>query len=227
LRWASKYEAYARYVRPLEHGYRCGVEVKVVVVTGIRLYRDGVADALSRLDDVELALTAANGAAAVLTIRRAACDVALIDMALADNTEAIALMRRARPSLKVVALGVAEDSPAVVACAEAGVCGYVSRDASLAELADALRIAVLGEAPLSGRVAAGLLRHIALLADSRPTNGIDRRLTPRERDVLGLLQSGMTNRQIARALDLQLSTVKNHVHNVLTKSGAARRSDVH
>jgi two-component system, NarL family, nitrate/nitrite response regulator NarL len=200
--------------------------VKVIVITDIRLYRDGVAEALSRLDDVELAVTAANGAAAVLTVRRAECDVALLDMALADNTEAIALLRRARPNLKVVALGVAEDGPAVVACAEAGVCGYVSRDASLAELADALRSAVRGEAPLSGRVAAGLLRHIALHADARQTNGADHRLTPRERDVLRLLQSGMTNRQIARALGLQLSTVKNHVHNILAKLGVHGRADI-
>ncbi len=201
--------------------------MKVLVVTEIRLYRDGVAEALRRLDDVELVVTAATGPAAVLTARRAECDVVLLDMAVADSTQIVASLLTARPALKVVALGVPEDGPEVVACAEAGICGYVSRDASLLELADALRIAIRGEAPVSGKVAAGLLRHIAFHARMQNTRAIARQLTPREREVLQLVQSGMTNSQIARALDLQLSTVKNHVHNVLTKFGVARRAEVH
>lgn len=201
--------------------------MKVLVVTEIRLYRDGVAEALRRLDDVELVVTAATGPGAVLAARRADCDVALLDMAVAGSTQIAASLLTARPRLKVVALGVPEDGPEVVACAEAGICGYVSREASLSELADALRIAIRGEAPVSGKVAAGLLRHIAFHARMQQTRVVSRQLTPREREVLQLVQSGMTNRQIARALDLQLSTVKNHVHSVLTKFGVTRRADVH
>lgn len=201
--------------------------MKVLVVTEIRLYRDGVAEALRRLDDVEMVVTAATGPGAVLAARRADCDVALLDMAVADSTEIVASLLTARPRLKVVALGVPEDGPEVVACAEAGICGYVSREASLSELADALRTAIRGEAPVSGKVAAGLLRHIAFHARMQQTRDVSRQLTPREREVLQLVQSGMTNRQIARALDLQLSTVKNHVHNVLAKFGVTRRAEVH
>lgn len=204
-----------------------GVNVKVLVVTEIRLYRDGVAEALRRQGDVELVVTAANGAAAVLAARQAECDVALLDMTIADSTRTAASLLTARSSLKVVALGVPEDSPEVVACAEAGICGYVSREANLVELGDALRSAVRGEAPLSGKVAAGLLRHIAFHARTRHADTAPYRLTPREREILKLLQSGMTNQQIARALDLHLSTVKNHVHNVLTKVGATRRTEVY
>jgi two-component system nitrate/nitrite response regulator NarL len=200
--------------------------VRVLVVTEIRLYRDGVAEALRRLDDVELAATAATGGAAVLAARRHECDVALLDMTLADSTEVVALLLTARPSLKVVALGVPEEGPQVVACAEAGICGYVSREATLAELADGLRCALRGEAPVSGRVAAGLLRHIALQARSRQGPDVPHQLTPREREVLRLLENGLSNKQIARALDLQLSTVKNHVHNVLAKCGLAARGEV-
>lgn len=200
--------------------------MRVLVVTEIRLYRDGVAEALRRQDDVELVVTAASGAAAVLAARRAECDVALLDMTLADSTSTVASLLTVRSHLKVVALGVPEDSPQVVACAQAGISGYVSREASLAELGDVLRRTVRGEASVSGKVAAGLLRHIALHARAQKTGDVAHRLTPREREILQLLYSGMTNRQIARALDLQLSTVKNHVHNVLTKSGVSRRAEV-
>lgn len=200
--------------------------MRVLVATEIRLYRDGVAEALRRLDDVEFVVAAATGAAAVLAVKRNECDVVLLDMALNGSTDTVVALMTARPDLKVVALGVPEDGPEVVACAEAGIAGYISRDASLAEVGDALRAAVRGEAPLSGRVAAGLLRHIALGASIGRTDTAAAQLTPREREVCRLLRSGMTNRQIARTLDLQLSTVKNHVHNVLAKSGVTRRAQI-
>jgi two-component system, NarL family, nitrate/nitrite response regulator NarL len=200
--------------------------VKVLVVTEIRLYRDGVADSLRRLADVETVVTAASGATAVLAARRAECDVVLLDMALADSTDIVISMLTVKPELKVVALGVPEDGPEVVACAEAGICGYISREASLTEVGDALRSAVRGEAPVSGKVAAGLLRHIAFHARTVALNGGSPQLTPRQREVAALLQRGMTNRQIARALDLQLSTVKNHVHHVLAKFGVERRAEI-
>jgi len=200
--------------------------VRVLVVTEIRLYRDGVAEALRRLEDVELAVTAATGPAAVMTARRTDCDVVLLDMAVRDSTRLVAALLTARPGLKVVALGVPEDSPEVVTCAEAGICGYVSREATLAELGDALRCALRGEAPVTAKVAAGLLRHIAFQARTRRSGDLPQQLTPREREVVELLESGMTNRQIARALHLQVSTVKNHVHNVLAKCGVTGRAEV-
>jgi two-component system, NarL family, nitrate/nitrite response regulator NarL len=220
-------ERQGQFPRVPEAGSRIkGVCVKVLVVTEIRLYRDGVADALRRFDEVELAVTAATSAAAILAVRRNECDVVLLDMALADSTQTVASMLTLRPGLKVVALGVLEDGPEVVTCAAAGICGYVSREATIAELGEALCGAVRGEAPVSGRVAAGLLRYIAFHARTTPISVTPQQLTTREREVLELLRSGMTNRQIARALDLQLSTVKNHVHNVLGKCGVTRRTDV-
>jgi two-component system, NarL family, nitrate/nitrite response regulator NarL len=201
--------------------------MRVLIVTEIRLYRDGVSDALRQLPDVDVVVSAATGPAAVLAAKRAACNVALLDMALKGSGAVIAALLAANPDVKVVALGIVEDSPEIVACAEAGVGGYVTREASLAEVGEALRSAVRGEAPVPGRVAAGLLKHIAMNASAR--RRFDQPavpLTPREREIAQMMQSGMTNRQIARLLELQLSTVKNHVHNVLTKFGVESRADV-
>jgi len=200
--------------------------VKVLVVTEIRLYRDGVADALRRLPDVELVVTAADGAAAVVAARRAECDVVLVDMVLPDCTRTVRALLSARPAVKVVALGVPEDGPEVVAVAEAGIAGYVSREDTVDQVGEALRSVLRGEAACSGRVTAGLLAHIALQAKVRPTAAVAAPLTPREWDVLRLIENGMSNKEIARALDLQLSTVKNHVHSVLTKCGASGRAEV-
>lgn len=200
--------------------------MKVLVVTEIRLYRDGVAEALRRLLDVEQAATAATGAAAVVTARRTDCNVVLIDMSMTDSAATVQALLAARPSIKVVALGVPDEGPEVVACAELGIAGYVPREASLEELGDALRCALRGDAPCSSKVAASLIRHIALQARSRPMDGRPMQLTRRERDVVRLLESGLTNKEISSALDIQLSTVKNHVHNLLAKFGASGRAEV-
>lgn len=200
--------------------------MKILVVTEIRLYRDGVAAALRALPDVECAATAGTSAAAVTSTRRLECDVVLLDMAIEKSTQTARALAAALPDIHVVALGVKEDGPDVVACAEAGVSGYVSREASFDELAEALRAAVRGEAPCSGKVAAGLIRHIADQARLRQHIGVPVQLTKREREVLRLLGAEMSNKEIARALDLRLSTVKNHVHNVLTKLDASGRAEI-
>ena len=200
--------------------------MRVLVVAEIRLYRDGLAEALAALPDLEYVSTAASGAAAVMAAHHTSCDVVVLDMAIESNTQTAAALITARPGLRVVALGVQEDGPEVVACAEAGISGYVARDASFKDLASALRSALRGEASCSGKVAAGLIRHIALHARTRRVlDGTDR-LTRRELEVLRLLGTDMSNKEIARALDLQLSTVKYHVHNVLAKLGASGRRDI-
>jgi DNA-binding NarL/FixJ family response regulator len=200
--------------------------MKVLVVTEIRLYRDGVAESLRRLPFVESAISASAGPDAVMSARQGECDVVLLDMALASGTPTIRALLAARPNLKIVALGVDDDSPEVVTCAEAGISGYVSRDGTLADVEHALRGTVRGEAACSGKVAASLLRHIAMQARARGRVDRPTSLTPREREILQLLENGMTNKEIARALDLQMGTVKNHVHNVLAKYGASARTQV-
>lgn len=196
------------------------------MVTEIRLYREGAADLLRALPDVSVVASAASAASAVSAARRHECDVALLDMSMSGPVEAIGSLVAARPSLRVVALGVLEQGPDVVACAEAGVYGYVSRDAGFEDVAAALRSAARGEVACSGRVAAELIQHISRQARSRPLSSTAVTLTRRERDVLRLIQSDMSNKEIARALDLQLSTVKNHVHNVLAKCGATARGEI-
>lgn len=200
--------------------------MKVLVVTEIRLYRDGVAEGLRALSFVDGVASAPGGPPAVMAARHSGCDVVLLDVALASRTQTIRALFAARPDVKIVALGVDDDSPEVVTFAEAGICGYVSREGTLADVESALRAAVRGEAACSARVAARLLQHIALQARARGFDDRPARLTPREREVLRLVENGMTNKEIARALDLQLSTVKNHVHNVLAKYGVSARAQV-
>ena len=110
-----------------------------------------------------------------------------------------------------------------LACAEAGVAAFVTRDTSLDGLTATLECVAQGGARCSPRATAALLRRLASLADGRPPATRGAQLTPREREILTLIDQGRSNKQIARQLQIQLATVKNPVHSVLEKLQVERR----
>jgi DNA-binding NarL/FixJ family response regulator len=126
------------------------------------------------------------------------------------------------PQTRIVALGVREVEQDVLPCAEAGMAGYVPRDGSLADLVAAIESAAHGELRCSPKIAASLFRRVARLSGEtrRPTAS----LTRREEEIARLIDQGLSNKQIARRLQIEVSTVKNHVHSVLKKLHATRRT---
>jgi two-component system nitrate/nitrite response regulator NarL len=148
----------------------------------------------------------------------------LLDMTVEDS---LRLAQVLSESASVVALAIAETETSVIACAEAGAVGYVPRDASLADVAAVLRSVAAGETVCSPRIAAGLLRRLgaraagAAAGASEPTAS----LTPREVQILALIEQGMSNKEIARRLCIAVATVKNHVHNILEKLQVQRRAE--
>src|SRR5205823_14959048 len=133
---------------------------------------------------------------------------------------------RVRPKTPVVALGVADAEPEMLACIEAGVVGLVSRDASFAELVATLVGAARGEVHCSPRFAGVLARRVASLAARRDADPALDRLTARECEIVALVEQNLSNKEIAVRLGIEVATVKNHVHNLLDKLQVHRRSDV-
>jgi DNA-binding NarL/FixJ family response regulator len=88
-----------------------------------------------------------------------------------------------------------------------------------------LESATRGEALFSPRMAASLLRRVAALAATQPSPSAQVRLTPRERDIMRLLDEGLSNKEIAQRLGIEVATVKNHVHNILEKLQVHRRGE--
>jgi DNA-binding NarL/FixJ family response regulator len=125
----------------------------------------------------------------------------------------------------VVALCLAENERDVIACVQAGIAGYVTDQSSLEELTQRIREAAAGDFSCPPHIAAGLVRRLAMVSGLSEHGSGWRRLTPRELDVAGLLEQGMSNQQIATRLTIQLATVKNHVHNILDKLDASCRAD--
>jgi DNA-binding NarL/FixJ family response regulator len=152
-------------------------------------------------------------------------DVVLVDvLPTPDNQFELAAAVRSAPRVPFVTLAEADSETEILAWAEAGAAAIVDRKGSPVELTAVLEGATRGEALCSPRVAGALLRRVQTLARDRRPAEAAARLTPREHDVLLLIGGGMSNKQIARELGLQLPTVKNHIHNIFEKLAVTNRA---
>ena len=151
-------------------------------------------------------------------------DVLLVDVTVSGGLKALRELARAAPDARLLAVGVPETERDVLMCIEAGALGYVTRDASLAELADAAHAACRGETLASPRIIATLMRRVATLSANGRRGGVAE-LTSRELEVVELIERGLSNKEIAAELSIAVTTVKNHVHSILEKLHVHRRGE--
>jgi two-component system, NarL family, nitrate/nitrite response regulator NarL len=204
-----------------------GRRPRVVIVADIRLYREGLATVLEQSGRVEVLGTAGDGTAAVEAVWRLQPDIALVDSSIPSHAHSVRAILETSPSVKVVGLAVPDAEPEVVACAEAGVSGLVTRECTVDELITAIESASRGELVCTPRTAGALLRRVAALsATSRRSEGAVQTLTVREREIADLVACGLSNKEIAGELSIQVATVKNHVHRILEKMDAHRRAEI-
>jgi len=193
-----------------------------VVASDSRLYRDGLREMLSREVYVAVVDAVDGYAACKAAVRASSVDVVLLDMAMPDSRETS--RKLVDQGVKIVGLEVEDVDEEIIANVEAGMVAYVTRSASVSDLVSAVEGAVRGEATCSPRVTATLLERIAFLAAGQ-TQPASLRLTAREWEVLGLIEVGFSNKEIAQQLCIQVATVKNHVHNILEKLDVKGRGE--
>ncbi len=197
--------------------------IRVLVVTDIRLYRDGLAQILGREPQLSIVGAAADIEQARALLRDLRPDVLLIDLAMPSGLDSIPMLRSFAPEVNVVALAAPVTDEEVVAYAEAGVAGYVPREAGVSELVVTVQSVGRGELLCSPRVAAALLKRVTMLSTSRDPAADGSHLTAREREVLRFVERGLSNKDIALELGIEVATVKNHVHRILEKLRVHRR----
>jgi two-component system nitrate/nitrite response regulator NarL len=198
---------------------------RVLVCSPIRLYGEGLVAVLGSTGGIDVVGCELIVEDCVRAARALRPDVVLLDMAMPDAVRLVGALREHAPDARVVALAVPEVEGVIVACAEAGVAACVTRGETLDQLVATLSHVVRGDSLCSPVTSGVLLRRIRALALRVPREPDEGCLTRRELEVLGLLEEGLSNKQIARRLGIELSTVKNHVHNVLAKLGVARRAE--
>ena len=199
--------------------------ISVLVVSDVRLVREGIAQALDE-DKALLVVGTAPPEQAGQAVARFRPDVALLDMRVAIALETVRALRAMHSALEIVALGVTESENALLACAQAGISGLIPPNASTQEVSKAVQSAMRGELICSPRMAGMLLSRIRMMGSMPDEQTGSDALTKREHEIAVLIGEGLSNKQIAFALGIQNATVKNHVHNVLGKMRLSRRSQV-
>jgi two-component system, NarL family, nitrate/nitrite response regulator NarL len=202
------------------------VSIRTLVVGDVRLYRDGLVLCLERSAHIAVVGTAADGEDTLACVRDLRPDVVLLDMGMPESFATVRAVAALAPEVRVVGLAVTDVVHDVVACAEAGIAGYVPREGSLADLIAAIESVARGESLVSPRMAAALLRRMRSAAESRAPDSSHLSLTLREAEIVPLLTAGLSNKQIGARLCVELATVKNHVHHILEKLHVHRRGDI-
>lgn len=198
-------------------------QIRVMLVDDHAMVRRGLATFLKVFDDLLLAGEAASGDAAIKLCAEMSPlpDVILMDMVMPgmDGTATTRAIRHQHPDVQVIALTSFKEDALVQSALQAGAIGYLLKNVSSDELAQAIRAAHAGRATLSPEAAQALVH----LASQPPTPGQD--LTAREREVLALMIKGDNNNEIAATLVVSPSTIKSHVSNILSKLGVASRTE--
>jgi DNA-binding NarL/FixJ family response regulator len=190
--------------------------IRVLIVDDHAMVRQGIATFIETQDDIQLVGEASNGREAIARVQELAPDVVLMDLQMPelDGITATREIKAQFPQIKILALTSFVNDTQITPALQAGASGYLLKDISADALMKAIRAAHQGETPLAPVIAKKLIKGI--VAHNDETRAIDR-LTERERDVLGLLGRGMSNKQIAAHLSISEKTVKFHVSSILSK----------
>ena len=203
--------------------------VTVIVADDQSAVREGLVLLLDTLPGIVVAGQAADGDAAVDLVASVRPHVALMDLNM-PGCDGVAATRRItadHPGTRVVVLTTYADDESIISALQAGALGYLTKDATRAEIGRAVVAAAAGQAVLDPGVQQRLLsaaaRAPAASVSADPSAG-DGELTPREAEVLRLIAAGQSNREIARTLFVSEATVKTHVNRIFAKTGSRDRS---
>jgi len=197
--------------------------ISIAILAEIRLFREGLGVCLNAVDGFETRGYAADTHNAADILRGHSIDVLLVDAEHGFDPQTIETLKLVSPNTEIIVLA-GSTSIDIVTYGQSGATGFISRDSSLEELQYVIRTCHRGELNCSPEMARRLLD--ALRKESMKRHAETWSLTPRETDIAKLIDRGCSNQEIADTLHIEVSTVKNHVHNILEKLNVSRRGQV-
>lgn len=198
--------------------------MKLVIVTPVRLFGDGLSACLRLQPEIELQCSVSEIHQLRQWLEGSSADAVLIDVTQGIDLDEVRGIALDFPDLALIALGLDEQRQSVIRCGRAGFRGYVDRNASVDELCRAIGDACRGRLNCSAEISSGLLRALFARPDIGEASSMGEALTAREGEVLQLIGHGLSNKEIATELELSVATVKHHVHHVLNKLNLPRRA---
>lgn len=197
--------------------------IRILLVDDHRLFTEGLTELLSFHDDLKVVGASSSGERALVEVAALHPDIVLMDLQMPglDGVSATRRITAHHSSTAVLALTMYDDDASVFAVLRAGARGYVLKGAHQDELVAAIRAVARGEAVFGARVADRVLAHFSAAASGQ---AVLPELTPREREVLGLLAVGCNTATIANRLNLSPKTVRNHLSTVFAKLHVADRT---
>jgi DNA-binding NarL/FixJ family response regulator len=196
-----------------------GEPIRVAVVDDQELFRRGLTMLLGVEDDIEVVGEAGDGVAATELAASAVPDVILMDVRMPKRSgiEACVAIKDVAPTARIIMLTVSDEEADLYDAVKNGASGYLLKDSSIDEVAQAIRVVADGQSLISPSMAIKLLDEFKQMSRTDRQQVPSPRLTDRELEVLKLVAQGLNNREIAKRLFISENTVKNHVRNILEK----------
>jgi two-component system nitrate/nitrite response regulator NarL len=199
--------------------------LRIQIISDVRFTRESLSELLPRDGVLSVLGSFAGLEEALVALRQRQPQIILIDEALPGGRAAIGQIRAEAQEVLVVVMAVTETAEKIVTWAELGAAGYIPKTAALADIAPALLNIAGGRQACTENVAAGLMRRLSMVGPpaGKTRSPVPALLTTRERQIAQLVASGLSNKDIARRLNIGLATTKTHVHHLLGKLNLERR----
>ena len=209
---------YSSYQARPQQPTRGAEPIRVVIVDDNELFLGGLGMLLNLEDDIDVVGEAADAGAAAVLVAATTPDVVLLDVRMPNRSgiEACQTIRDVAPGSRIIMLTASDEEADLLDAVKNGASGYLLKDSSIDEVANAVRLVTAGDALISPSMATKLLDQFKQRTPGRPAVSTPR-LSPRELDVLRLVAQGLNSREIGRQLFISENTVKNHVRNLLEK----------
>ena len=206
-------------------------KIRILLIEDNRLLRDGIASMLRKQPEMHVVATVGNGENVLMTMEEHKPNILLLDLGLRsqNSLEIVKLTKQHFPEIKIIVMDLVPLQSDILEYVQAGVSGFILKDATVPEFFKTIESVYQGSQVLPTHLTSSLFTQIVeqALIKFKPSLIIESvRMTKRERQVVGLIADGFTNKEIAQRLHLSPYTVKSHVHNILEKLSLHTRVQV-